>query len=151
MVWADFHDGDFLVIAMVLSLLRCAGLVLSNLSVATSWDLRWLKSHELGLFHVQVAETTVFVTQGLVLSVRVPVIVGLVVSVILVEGVVEVAINPGELGHMTEVESHLGVFSRLVVVSGSDWVDLLHEIGVDNGVSEVVVWFALVPEVLWGI
>ena len=63
-------------------------MILSNLSVTPLWNVVWLKSHELGLLHVRVAETTVLVTEGLSFSVWVPVVMGLIMSVILIEGVI---------------------------------------------------------------
>jgi hypothetical protein len=149
MLWADLHDGNLLISALLNSILWRAFLELPNFSIATSWDLRWLKCHEFGLLHVGVAETTILVTEGLVLSVWVPVIMSLIISVILIEGVVQVTIDPWELRNMTKVEGHLGVFTWLVVVSSSNWVELLHEVRVDNLVSEVVMGLTLMPEVIW--
>ena len=73
--------------------------------------------------------------ESLVFAVGVPVIVGLVVSVILLEGVVKVTIEPHELGHNTKVEGHLGVLVGTVVVTGTNGVELLVEVGVDDGIS----------------
>ena len=63
-------------------------MILSNFSIASLWNIVWLEGHELGVLHVWVAETSVLVTEGLSFSIWVPVIVGLVMSVILIEGVV---------------------------------------------------------------
>jgi hypothetical protein len=71
---------------------------------------------------------------------------GLVVSVILLEGVVKVTIEPHKLGHNTEVKGHLGVLVGTVVVTGTDGVELLVEVGMDDGISQIVVGF--LPEVL---
>jgi len=60
-------------------------LVLSDFSVATLWNEIWLESHEFRLLHVRLSHRTVFVTEGLTLSIWVPVVMGLVMSVILVE------------------------------------------------------------------
>jgi len=40
----------------------------------------------------------------------------------LVEGVIQVTINPGELRDVTEEERHLSVLTILVIVSLSNWV-----------------------------
>jgi|TARA_B110000305_G_C19285259_1_gene561384 hypothetical protein len=50
---------------------------------------------------------------------------GLVMSVILIEGIIQVTINPGELWDVTEVEWHLGVFSWLILVDLSEGIKLL--------------------------
>lgn len=49
----------------------------------------------------------------------------LVMSVILIERVVQVTINPRKLRNVSEVERHLSVFSWDVFVSLSQRVDLL--------------------------
>ena len=61
----------------------------------------------------------------LVFAVRVPVIVCLVVSMVLLERIVQVTVQPEELGDHTEIECHLGVLIRLIVVASAEWVDLL--------------------------
>lgn len=79
-------------------------------------------------------------TKGLGFSIGVPVIVGLIMSVILVEGIVKISINPRELGHMTKEVRHLRVFVGLVIVSCTDGVHQgLVKIAVNHLVSEVVV------------
>jgi hypothetical protein len=65
------------------------------------------------------------VAECLVFAVRVPVIVCLVVSMVLLERIVQVTVQPEELGDHTEIECHLGVLIRLIVVASADWVDLL--------------------------
>lgn len=87
-------------------------------------------------------------TESLVLSVGVPVIMGLIMSVILLEGVIEVTVQPVELGNDTQVEGHLRVIIGGVVVTGTDGVNALVGIGVDNLVSKVIV--GLLPEVQIG-
>jgi len=93
-VWANLHDGDFLTVALFSTTLWSAVLILSNLSITSSWDLLWLESHEFGLLHVEVALTTLFVTQSLVLSIWIPVIMGLIVSMIVIEGIIKVTPEP---------------------------------------------------------
>ena len=149
-IWAHLHNRYFLVVASIASVGGSAVLELSDFSIASSWDERWLESHELGLLHVRVAHRTVFVTKSLRFTVGVPVIVGLVVPVVLLERVVQVTVDPTCLRNMAEVEWHLSVLSWLVVVELSQRVDLLVEVRVDHLVSKVVVGSALVPEVLWG-
>ncbi len=58
-------------------------------------------------------------------AVRVPVIVCLVVSMVFLERIVQVTVQPEELGDHTEVECHLGVLIRFIVVASADWVGLL--------------------------
>lgn len=140
MVGAHFHDVELVVDASVSSVLSSAHLVLSNFPVATSGDETGEKSHVLGLFHVVFTEASILVTEGLSFSIGVPVIMGLIVSVILVEGIVEVSINPRELGHMTEEIRHLRVFIGFVVVSCTDGVQQgLVKVAVNNLVTEIVV------------
>jgi hypothetical protein len=87
-IWANLHNGNLLIEALLLSSGLRACLILSNLSVASFWDIVWLKGHEFGVLHVWVAETTVLVSEGLSFSVWVPVIMGLIMSVILIERVI---------------------------------------------------------------
>jgi len=72
---------------------------------------------------------------------------GLVVLVVLLEGVIQGTVQPVELGDATKIEGHLRVLVGLVVVASTDRVDLLVDIGVDDGVAQVVV--GLLPVVLW--
>jgi len=99
-------------------------LILSDFSIATLWNELRLKSHEFGLFHIWVGLTTVLNTESLTFSIWVPVIVSLVVSMVLVERVIQVTINPGELRNVTEEERHLSVLAILIIVSLSNWVNL---------------------------
>ena len=122
-------------------------MILSNFPIAT---LRNEVRNQLQVFALLVVWldlTSVFESERLVFSVRVPVIVGLVVSVVLIEGVVQVSINPRQLRNMTQVEWHLTVFLSIVVVLGSDGVESLVEVRVDHGVTPVVV--GLLPVVVW--
>lgn len=114
-IWANLHNANLFIEALLGVLLSGAALELSDFSVATSWDSGWLESHELRLKTIESAETTILVTKGLVLSVWVPVVVRLVVSVIFVEGVIDVTIDPGVLWDVTEVEGHLGVLTTSLV------------------------------------
>jgi hypothetical protein len=83
-----------------------------------------LESHEFGLFHIWVCLATVLNTESLGFSIRVPVVVSLVVSVVLVKGIVQVTVDPRELWDVSEKEGHLSVLTILVVVSSPDWVYL---------------------------
>ena len=67
-------------------------------------------------------------TQSLGFTIGVPVIVSLVVPVVLLEGVVQVTIDPTRLGDVTEVEWHLGVLAWLVIVELSQRIDLFIEV-----------------------
>lgn len=149
-VGAHLHNRNFLVVAGIVAAGGSAVLELSDFPIAASGDEGGLQSHELGLLHVGVAHGTVLVTQGLTLSVGVPVVVGLVVPVVLLEGVIQVTVHPGGLGDVSEVKWHLGVLSNLVVVQLTKRVNLLVEAGVDHLVPKIVVGSALVLEVLWG-
>ncbi len=71
-------------------------------------------------------------TKSLVLTVGVPVIVVLVMAMVFVERVVQVTVQPEELGHDSQVKRHLGVIIRLVVITRSNWVQLLVKIRVDD-------------------
>ena len=145
---ADFHNADFVVEAdlFVSGVLGRAHLELADLSVATSGNEVRYKSHVLGVLHVRLAHGSGLVTKSLVLTVGVPVVMGLVVPMILLEGVIEVTVQPVELGDDTQVEGHLGVVIGRVVVTSSNGVDLLVDVGVDHLVTPVVV--GLLPEVL---
>jgi hypothetical protein len=52
------------------------------------------EGHVLGEFHGVFAVTTILVTESLGLAIGLPVIVSLIVAMVLVEGVIEVAIDP---------------------------------------------------------
>ena len=124
MVRAHFHDRDLVGEAGLGGALGGTLLVLADFFVATTGDVGGTEGHVLGGLHDGRAHGTIFVTKSLVFAVWVPVIVGLVVSVILFKGVVKVTIEPHELGHNTEVEGHLGVLVGTVVVTGTNWVEL---------------------------
>ena len=77
-------------------------------------------------------------SESLVFPVWVPVIMGLVVSVILLVRVIQITVDPGELRDQAEEVRHLGVFIGLEVVVLPHGVHLLVGVGVDDLVSEVV-------------
>ena len=85
-------------------------------------------------------------TKCLILSVRVPFVVCLVVSVILFERVIKVAIQPVELGNDAQVERHLGVVIRRVIVPLSDRVKPFVYLRMNDLIAPVVV--RLLREVL---
>jgi len=127
-VRADFHDIDLVVEAdFILS--RSSGsstqLILSNFSVTTSGDETWNKSHVFGDFHGIIAETTILEPKRLAFSVWIPVIMGLIVSMVLVERVIQVTVDPIELRHMPKEIRHLRIIIWCVVISGSDGVKCL--------------------------
>ena len=124
-VGAHFHNRDLLVKALVLSIGGGAGLILSNFSITTPGDIAGLQSHILGVLLVGITETTVLVSEGLSLSIGVPVVMGLIMPMILIEGIIQVAIHPGQLGDVPEIEGHLGQFAGLVFVSLPNWVQAL--------------------------
>lgn len=147
MLGADLHNANLVSEAGVLAGGVNALLVVADLLVAAAGDHVGSKSHVLGVLHGGRAETTVLVAEGLGLAVGVPVVVGLVVSMPLLERVIQVSVQPIELGNHAHVERHLSVLVRLVVVSLTDGVKLLVEIGMDDLVTQVVV--GLLPIVLW--
>jgi len=73
----------------------------------------------------------------------------LIVPMILVERVIQVTPQPGTLRYLMEIERHLGKLTWLIVIPLSNWVIILHELGMLNGVSEVPDWLTLMPVVLW--
>ena len=92
---------------------------------------------------------TVLVTEGLRLAVGVPVVVILVVSVVFVERVVQVTVDPGKLRDMAEVERQLNQFTvRLVIVVLAQRVHLLVDVGMHDPVAEVPMRLQLVRKVL---
>ena len=150
-VGANLHDGKLLVEAGLLVLLGRAVLVLADFTVATAGDLRVLQGHELGLLHVRVTHGTVLVTERLTLSITIPLIVILVVSVKLIEGIVEVTVDPGQLRNMTEVEGNLRDLTvGLIVVVLTKRVKLLVSVGVHDLVTPLVVRLGLVDDPLGG-
>jgi len=84
---ANFHNADFVVKAdfSVSGVLGRAHLELADLSVATSGDEVRYKSHVLGVLHVRLGHRSGLVTEGFVFTVGVPVIMGLVVPMVLLE------------------------------------------------------------------
>jgi len=145
---ADFHNAD-LVVNTSLSISVSVGsahLVFTDFLVATTWDEVGNKGHVLAVFHVRLTHRTILVAQRFVLTVRVPFVMGLVMSVILLERIVQVTIEPVELRNDTQVERHLSVIIGCIVVTCTDRVNGLVGIGVDNLVSPVIV--RLLPEVL---
>ena len=151
MVWAHFHDGNFLVHALLelFSNGSCALLVLPDFTITTSWHEVWNQSHVLGVLHNGLIHTTLLCSECLVLPVRHPVVVRLVVLMVLVQGVIQVTVEPPELWDNTKIEWHLGVIIRLVIVSGSDWIDFLVDIRMDNRITPIVVRF--LPVVFWNV
>lgn len=149
MVWTDFHNAYFFIETILLALGSRTGLVLPNFSITTPGNKVRFETHKLRLLHVGLALPSVLSTESFSLPVWVPVVVRLVVSVVLVEGVVQVAVDPGELRNVSEEEGHLRVLAVLVVVPCSNGINLLVEVGVNNLISPVIVWLSLVPKVTW--
>ena len=80
------------------------------------------------------------------LAVWVPVVVRLIKPVILLERVIKVAVCPVGVWLNTKEPGHLGLAVRLPIILSTYGVQFLVKIGVDDLVSEVVVW--LLPVVL---
>lgn len=105
MVWAHLHNADFLVEA--LGSCRLTKLVLADLLLATPRNHLGLQGHILTRLKVGLDHRTLLVTECLALPVRVPLVMCLVMSVIFVERVVKIAIQPVGLRDHTEEERHL--------------------------------------------
>mmetsp|Transcript_114747 Transcript_114747/g.159308 ORF Transcript_114747/g.159308 Transcript_114747/m.159308 type:complete len:232 (+) Transcript_114747:316-1011(+) len=146
-VGANLHNVDLLVETGFSTLSSRALSVLLDFLNATAGDSGRHKSHVLRVLHGRLVLTTLISTQGLVLSIGVPVIVSLDVSVVLLERVIKVRVEPVTLRNNTEVPGKLRVLIRLVVISGMDRVQLLVQIVVDKLVAQVPV--GLLPVVLW--
>ena len=80
-------------------------------------------------------------TKSLCLTVWVPVIVSLVVSVPFLERVIQVTIQPVELWNNTKVKWHLGILVWSVLVALTNWVQHFVSITVDDLITQVVMWF----------
>ena len=94
MIGADLHHADLVIEAVISTLFGGAKLELADLLVATTGDKVGDESHVLGGLHGVLAVATILVAEGLALAVGVPVIVSLIVAMILVERVIEVAVDP---------------------------------------------------------
>eukprot|EP00350_Pseudokeronopsis_sp_OXSARD2_P013271 CAMPEP_0170543836 /NCGR_PEP_ID=MMETSP0211-20121228/2819_1 /TAXON_ID=311385 /ORGANISM="Pseudokeronopsis sp., Strain OXSARD2" /LENGTH=150 /DNA_ID=CAMNT_0010847323 /DNA_START=476 /DNA_END=928 /DNA_ORIENTATION=+ len=147
MIRTDLHNANLIVEAGPISVFVSAELILPNLFETTSGDEGRLESHVLGEPPGLITEASVLVPKGLPLSIGVPVIMGLIVSVVLVEGVVQVAIDPGELRDVAKEVGHLRVIVGFVVIAPSDRIQLLVKVRVNHLISQVIV--RLLPHVLW--
>jgi len=148
MLRTHLHNANFISEAGLLRFCSiCTFLVIADLFVATSRNLLRNQGHILGVLHCWGAETTVLVTEGLRFTVWVPVIVGLVVSVPLLEGVIKISVKPVKLWNHMKVKWHLGVLVRLVLVASSNRVHHLVQIRVNDLVAKIVM--RLLPVVLW--
>ena len=141
MVWANFHDGDFLVHAVFLTTSSSTGIILSDFPIATLWNEIGLQYHVFWVHHIRAAETTIFMTQSLSFSIRKPIIVCLVMSMIFIEWVVQVTVHPRKLWNITEVHWHLLHLSWLIFVDLSQWIELLIEVRVNNLITPIVMNF----------
>ncbi len=137
-VGADFHNRDFLIEARLLTTFVCAEAVFTDLSVATSWHGRGMDLHVLGSSQRVILETTMNMSQRLVLPVWIPFIVCLDMSVGLVPGVIQVTVNPVELRNVTEEPWVLRDLSWAILVPCADWIQFLVRVGVNDLVSKIV-------------
>ena len=85
-------------------------------------------------------------TQSSSLAVRDPIVMGLIMLMVLLERVIKRTIKPVELGDGAEVEGHLRIVIRLVVVARTDRVKSLVQIRVHDTVTQIVL--GLLPIVL---
>lgn len=120
MLGTDLHNADFVCETGILVARGDTVLVVADFLVATTGNHSGSEGHVLGVLHGGGAETTILVTEGLGLAIGEPFVVGLVVSMPLLEGVIQIAVQPVELGHHTKEEGHLRVFVRLVFVALTD-------------------------------
>lgn len=97
--------------------------------------------HVFGLFHVWLALSTVLMTEGLSLSIWVPLIVCLDMSMVLIERVIQVTVDPGKLWDMAEEEWHLLVLTDGHSILLSKRIEFLVHVGVHDLVSKIVVRF----------
>lgn len=65
-------------------------------------------------------------------------------SMILIERIVQVTINPGKLGDMAEEVRQLLILSRTLLVSRPQWVHFV-KLRMDDLIGEVPMRFTLVP------
>jgi len=141
MIWANFHDWDFLVQAIVSSIGTCTSIVLSNFSIATSWNHIGFQDHVFRLHHIWLNLTTIFMTQSLSFSIWEPVVMSLDMSMIFVEWIIQVTINPWKLRNVTKVHWHLCNFTWLMLVHLSQRIKFLIQVWVNNHVTPIVVGF----------
>lgn len=128
MVWANFHDVDFLLEALVLTLFGNTSLIGANFSQTTAGDHGWLHAHESGVAHRLGLSTTVSGTKCLLLAVWVPVIMRLIKPVILLERVIKVAVCPVGVWLNTKEPGHLGLAVRLPIILSTYGVQFLVKI-----------------------
>jgi len=57
---------------------------------------------------------------------------GLVMSMILIEGVIDITIDPRQLRNVSEIEWHLSILSWNILVVSSKRIQLLIQVGVDD-------------------
>jgi hypothetical protein len=122
-------------------------LVGTDLFVATARDIVGTEGHELRVLHCGRAEWTVRAAEGLALAIGVPVVVVLVVSVMLVERVVKIAVYPWELWNKTKINWHLCIIIRFKVVTSANRVKRFIKVWMDDSITKIVMWF--LPKVLW--
>lgn len=149
MIWTNLHNADFIVEAGLLTFSIFTSSILDDFSVATARNNTWDKGHEFWSSSGLVAETTVFMTEGFTFTVRIPVVVGLIVTMVLVEGVIQVTIHPCKLRNVTQEEWHLWEIIWVVIVPSSYWIELLVGIAMDKLVTPIIV--RLLPIILWHI
>jgi|TARA_B110000503_G_scaffold126477_1_gene195133 hypothetical protein len=120
--------------------------IVANFFETTARNDAGTEGHKLRVSQDGGALSTILVTESLVFAIGVPIVMGLIMTVILVERVIQVTIKPVGLRNNTQIEGHLGIIVCLVVVTGSDGVNLLIKIRMDKLVSKIVVW--LLPHIL---
>lgn len=143
-VGAHLHNADLLVEALLGSLGLRTLLELLDLSDAAFGGVLRQEGHVLGVLHDRRTQRTLLVTEGLVLAVGVPIVVRLNMSLVFVESVVEVTVEPVELRDDAKEERHLNVVVAVVVVLSSQGVQLFVSARVDDCIAKVVRWLLVI-------
>lgn len=146
-VGANFHDVDFLLEASLGVSLLFAALIGADFSGATTRDGDRLETDvDVIHYHLTGSTRTLVITECLVLAIWIPLIVGLIVAMVLMERIIDGAVRPVEDGHSAEEPGNRHISLRVIVVRLTDGVELLIEIRMNNLISPVVM--RLLPEVL---
>ena len=98
-IGADFHDVDFLLETSFWICFVFAQMVLANFSVATTWNRNWLEHHKSAVSAMLCSLTTTLGTESLCLTVWVPVIVGLIQTMVFLKRIIQVTVRPIGLGN----------------------------------------------------
>ena len=143
----DLHDRDFLVQTFSSVGVLSAILISDDFFHAPSWNFSSSKYQSNRMSEGWITESSIFESERLVLSVWVPIVMGLDVSMIFTVRVIEISVKPGRLRDGSHVHWQLGNFVGRIDGVDSQRVECLVDVGVEELVSQIVV--RLVPEVIW--